>query len=73
MLMKRYDFADRVNRPAPTTVFDFANCGVSSVTWKTMAGVDDSDTVFSEAFSNAGGQGQGQGHWHLGCRLQLGH
>jgi hypothetical protein len=30
--VRLYDFTDRVNRPTPSTVFDFTNCGISDVT-----------------------------------------
>jgi hypothetical protein len=58
-LIKIYEFTDRVNRPTPAQLFDFSNCGISSVTWKTMGGVNSDDTIFAEAFSNAGGQDTG--------------
>ena len=53
------DYSDRTTRPTPQLLYDFHNCGISSVGWNAIGGMDPTDTIFSAAFSLVEGQGTG--------------
>jgi hypothetical protein len=57
----QYDLSNRTldEPPPPTVVCDFSAQLPAAATWKTVGGVEDSDTIFSAAFSTDGQQGTG--------------
>jgi putative Ig domain-containing protein len=57
--LQSIDYTDRTSRPTPQLLYDFANCGVKNIGWKSFGGSDPTDTVFSIAFSLTAGQGTG--------------
>src|ERR1700722_17977999 len=57
--LQSIDYTDRTTRPTPQLLYDFGNCGVNPIGWKSFGGSDPTDTVFSVAFSMTGGQGTG--------------
>jgi hypothetical protein len=62
--ISEYNFSDRVNPPAPQTVYDFTsslNCLPAGFTetWSSRGGASADDTVFSMGYSNTGAQNTG--------------
>jgi hypothetical protein len=58
-LLQSIDYSNRASRPTPQLLYDFGNCGVKPIGWKSFGGSDPTDTIFSVAFSMTGGQGTG--------------
>ena len=53
------DYSNRMNRPTPQLLYDYANCGIGTIGWQTNGGSDLTDTVFSAGFSHEQAQGTG--------------